>query len=478
MSIFETTSLATGGPAARRQTRTLAGIASLGAVCLAVGGAISLASPGREAALILAIAAAGLGPVVIRLVTGRLDVFEPLVAATVAFVLLFIARPIVDHALPTREFAGQNVEPNYAAMLVVVLVGVASFQLGYALVRSRPVEAPSHERRAPDVGVLFFVGLALTTASVACLLLRALLAGGLSTLFADRSELGPNAVNVPVITESVMLALPAALVLWSVPPPHRAAARLLSVVPLGVLLVSALPQGNRRDLLPAIVAFAALPYLRRGTRPRVVSLALLSILAFFLIVTPLRVSRNGEVGYWPSLVAGIEHPSRSVEALFEEQDTAMTTALAIEVRDVGTRIPWQHGSSLLAETVLQPVPRQLWAGKPETIRTQLIELNWGVRRGICFSQCPTFSVLGSLYADAGMFTVAAGCSVFGALLAAWYRYFQRRRGDPLLQAACAATVFLPFYVWWSNLGVLVLHFALLAGPLVIASALSRPKEAR
>jgi hypothetical protein len=273
-----------------------------------------------------------------------------------------------------------------------------------------------------------------------------------------------------------MLALPALLVLWSVLPPHRGAARLLAVAPLAVLLVSAIPQGNRRDLLPALVAVTALAYLRRNARPRMLSLVVVGALAFLLLITPLRTIRNGDGSYWTSLVTATEHPVRSVEALFREQDTAMTNALAIEVRDVGSRIPWQHGSAVLSETVLQPVPRQLWPTKPETIRMQLIEMNWGLRNGSCATQCPTFSVLGSLYADGGLLTVALGCFVFGAILARWYGYFRKRTGDPLIQAAYAATLFLPFYVWWSNLGALVLHFALLAAPLVIAARVARPES--
>jgi len=450
--------------------------AALAAVALAAGTVLSFAQPGVEATLISAIAVAGLVPVLVRLVAGTLDPFEPLVPATVAFVLLFIARPVFDHAAPTRTFAGQDLTAHYPKMLAVVLVGIVLFQIGYATCRPRGTVESTPAARSPDTGVLMLVAATLTLASLGFLLMRALLAGGLSSLFLDRSEIGARALNVPFISESVMLALPAVLVLWSVPRPHRAAARLLSIVPLAVLLISAIPQGNRRDLLPVVVAVTALAYLRRNARPRILSLAVVGALVFFLVVTPLRISRNGDAGYWASLVTAVEHPMRSIEGLFREQDTAMTTALAIEIRDVGTRIPWQHGTSVLSETALQPVPRQIWPTKPEPIRTQLIELNWGLRSGTCYTQCPTFSVLGSLYADAGLWTVGAGCLLFGALLARWYGYFQRRREDTLVQAAYAATLFLPFYVWWSSLGVLVLHFALLAAPLVVAARVARPER--
>ena len=460
--------------ASRPRTWAVAGRLAVVVGMLVAGAAVSLVQPTVEGALIATIAIVGIAPLIVRRAMGTLDVFEPLVPATVAFVLLFSVRPIVDVTSSAREFAGQDLTNVYPTMLVVVLIGIAAFQLGYALFRRPPRDERGGHPQQPDTGVLLVVGGLLTLAAIFFLLLRALLAGGISTLFVDRSEIGTRAFTVPFISESVMLALPALLVLWSVPPPHRAAARVLALAPLAVLLTSAIPQGNRRDLLPALVAVTALAYLRRGARPRLLSLVVVGALAFFLLVTPLRVVRNGEAGYWSSVVTAIEHPLRSVESLFREQDTAMTTALAIEVRDVGSRIPFQHGRAALSETLLQPVPRQVWPEKPETIRMQLIELNWGLRNGSCATQCPTFSVLGSLYADGGLWTVALGGFAFGAVLARWYGYFRRRQGDPLIQAAYAATLFLPFYVWWSNLGALVLHFALLAAPLVIVARAARP----
>jgi hypothetical protein len=457
----------------RQRLRLLLGWVGLAVIPLAAAAALRLERPGREATLLLAIAVASLLPLLYRCATQSLDSFEPLVPATAAFVLLFVARPTFDHARNTRSFAGVDVGPTYPTMLVVVLIGVVLFQIGYAFGRRRRTNARIPSPRDADTGMLLLVAGALTLASLGLLVLRALLAGGVSTLILNRSQFDARAINVPFVSESVMLALPALLVLWAIRGPHRVTARILSIVPLGVLLASALPQGNRRDLLPLIVGAVALLYLRRDTRPALTRLTLVAALVFLVVVTPLRASRNGGTGYGANLVTAAQHPMRSVEGLFTEEDTAMTNALAIEVRDVGARIPWQRGRSVLAESVLQPVPRQLWEAKPEPIRTQLIELNWGLRNGVCFTQCPTFSVLGSLYADAGLWTVGAGCLLIGILLARWYDYFSRRRRDPLVQAAYAATLFLPFYVWWSSLGVLLLDLVLFAAPLMLAARVAR-----
>ena len=127
----------------------------------------------------------------------------------------------------------------------------------------------------------------------------------------------------------------------------------------------------------------------------------------------------------------------------------------------------------LSETLLQPIPRQLWSGKPKSIRTQFIQHNWGMERGRCVTQCPTVSIVGSLYADYGLASVALGSLLLGWFSRAWYLLMLSMRRDPIITAAYSATLFTFFVVWWSTLASLVIDFGLYAVPILAAGVIAR-----
>ncbi len=152
------------------------------------------------------------------------------------------------------------------------------------------------------------------------------------------------------------------------------------------------PEGDRRLLLPLAVAGGAYYYLRRGRRPSWFQVAALVAATMFLVITPLREARTGQVGIGEAFVQGLQNPGAAIEGLLISQDTSQLSVLAVMISEVGDGrpIPWQWGMSTLTETVLQPIPRQVWEDKPSPIRTQFIEYNWGMAGGRCVSQCPTF----------------------------------------------------------------------------------------
>ena len=424
----------------------------------------------------IAMCAAVVIPFAWRVVRGRLDPFEPLLLATLAFVVLFLIRTAFDIARDNRVFAGViDVSATYREALLATLIAIVAFQLGYA-VRAAPRVASRLPAPPPVVSdaVLLVAGLVLTILAGAALVAKGLLAGGLDTLLLNRSQAAID-LSVPIISESVMLAVPACLLLWSVSRRATVMGLAFSAAPVAIVLVASLPSGDRRYLLEALFAAGIYLFLRFGRRPSVKLVTAAALLAFFFVITPLRVARGGEVDYWDGVAQAVGDPLSAVEELFRVGDTEMVSTLAFLMQNVGPdrEINWQYGLSFLTETVLQPIPRELWPDKPKPIRSQIIEANWGMAAGRCISICPTFSILGSLYADLGMLSVALGSAGFGFVLRCWFEYFRSWHRSTLAQIAYAPTVFLAFYAWWSSLSVLVLGLGLFVFPIVlIALAMS------
>jgi hypothetical protein len=446
-------------------------------LALAVGTLVASLSLSPRIWLLLAMAVAVVLPLLWRTLRGGIDPFEPLAPASAAFVVLFLLRPMYDTVRGDVSFVGFDVLPAYDTALTMALIAVAAFQLGYAVAR-RSRSAETEQRAVYQTRTIVLAATGLTLLASASVLASAALSGDISLVFRDRSAITIGTVNVPVIAAGAGFAVPAALLFLSVQGKGRLSALLASVVPVAVLLVAAIPKGDRRLILPLLVAAGCYYYLARGRRPSSRAIMVAILVAFFFVITPLRSARTGASTYPAELFAAVVDPVGAVESLVTAQDAAIVNALALEVSEVGDQRPisWQYGVSTLTETLLQPVPRQLWAEKPESIRLQLIEYNWGIVNGRCISQCPTFSVIGTLYADGGAVPIALGALLIGVFAGRWYVFFRSRATDPLIQAAHASVLFSFFVVWWSTLGTIVTDLAVYAVPILVTAALSRDRR--
>ncbi len=449
-------------------------------LALSAGTAVALVSLSPLAALLVGLALASNFPLVFRAAQGNLDLLEPLVPASAAFIIMFVARPAFDVSRGTLGFLDFDISNGYPMALAAALVAVIAFNVGYSVAHLPTTVAVGAQRllgfgQPRNDSTLVITGVALSIIGLSAALASAVLAGGAVTLVQDRGAIATGATNIPIVAAAATLTIPGTLLLWSVTGQSRRYARILSVFPLIVLGLTAIPKGDRRLLLPMLTAAISLGYLRRDRRPTwfVVGAALL--VAFFVVVTPFRESRSGGQSFGEALLQGIQDPGRAVEGLMLAQDTSQVGVLAVLVQEIGDDrpLPWQYGMATLTETVLQPVPRQFWANKPETIRTQFIQYNWGMEGGRCVSQCPTVSVVGSLYADFGLPSVAIGCLAIGWFSKVWYLLMMSMRKDPMITAAYSATLFTFFLVWWSNLGVVVVDFAFYALPILVAGVFAR-----
>jgi hypothetical protein len=249
-------------------------------------------------------------------------------------------------------------------------------------------------------------------------------------------------------------------------------------VPVGIILLMTVPEGNRRFFLPLALSLAVLYFVRRGKRPSILFTSIACGLLLVAAVTPARVSRTGQVSYRSALLTSLNQPLGSVGSLLEAQDTAMIDNIALATGALGEGVPFRHGLEFLSDTVLLPIPHEVWAGKPEKTRTLLIDYYYGTDKGACVTQCPTFSLVTDLYADFGLVSVAMGSALLGLLFATGYHYFRLCSDSPVAQAAYSAGLWVSFYAWWAGFAVVTLLVVLFVGPIVATAVLAGRRSAR
>jgi hypothetical protein len=240
----------------------------------------------------------------------------------------------------------------------------------------------------------------------------------------------------------------------------------------------AVPGGNRRYFLPLVVSLTVLYFVRRSKRPSILLTSIACGLLVLTVVTPARVSRTGEVSYRSALLTSLDQPLGSLGSLLEAQDTSMIDNSALAIRALGEGVPFRHGLEFLSDTVLLPIPREVWAGKPEKVRTLLIDYYYGTDNGACVTQCPTFSLVTDLYADFGLVSVAMGSALVGFLFATGYHYFRLHSDSPVAQAAYSAGLWVCFYAWWDGLSDVTFLVVLFVGPIAVTAVLAARRSAR
>jgi hypothetical protein len=147
----------------------------------------------------------------------------------------------------------------------------------------------------------------------------------------------------------------------------------------------------------------------------------------------------------------------------------MVDTLSTELQLIGGAIPFRHGVEFINSTIFSPIPRAIWPGKPEGIRDILIQYQYGS----CARQCPTFSLVGDLYADFGLWSVAAGAAIFGFVLNLMLCTLRRWPESPLIQVAYCAVLWTAFHAWRSGFSIVFEYFVFLTGPCLLLAVLGR-----
>jgi hypothetical protein len=394
--------------------------------------AFTALQPSVDAALVATIGLFCVVPLGARVVNGRFDIFEPIVAANLALLVMYVARPAAMLATSAQHsFKGYDITPHIREALVISLVGSIALQIGYgAPWAKRTAEGLSSALGRWDVGVT--VAFSLTLAAIAFLLFAVFLlqSGSLSLLF--QLLKGRSSTYDALYRNSSAyfygapaLLWPASLLLVAV----GLAARRRDLVILSVVLVVALGvfaggQGSRITLLPLVLSPIAYFYLERGRRPG----PLLVLIAGYLILTVgisyFREARTAtaRIDRTYELKKSITNPDYEYRQLVVKGiDNDMFESLAAETIIVPSKI----GASpfdFLARVLAKPIPHILWPGKPLPPEEQLIRALYPQERERASSSS---GAIGSFYQAGLLPGVALGMVLVGYALRIGWEYWRR-----------------------------------------------------
>ena len=386
-------------------------------------------------------------PLVVRAVRRRFDPFEPIVVFALAYGVMFVARPASMLAHGDLSYYGVDIRRTLPLALLLALAGGVAFVCGYelragyalgrALPKPREITTP-----AGIVGSAIMIALALVA-----LLVIVWPAGGYRrfTILLDGQtyevgQLLSARSSYPLM--ATMLVVPAAILLLALGLRERrrgllAAAALTFAFALGVMV----PVGARAFLLPLVGGCVTLAYVRRGARPRavtVVALVLLAFVASYALITVREPARRAHLDRYVKQF--VESPWVAFGPVTEREDANMAPVLAGALRVVPSSLEYRYGGAFFGDLALRPIPRPLWPGKPEPPRLQVVAAVWPDLAKDGFQ--PEFSPLLVFYWDFGLPGVAAGMALFGILCRTLYEWFLRHRANLAAQLIFSISLWL------------------------------------
>ncbi len=417
---------------------------------LAVGAGVAALSPSVRTILLACIVASLAYPVVVRAVRGAVDPFEPIFVAALIYGVMFVLRPAwviaSDDFVYSIAGRGVGIDTTFDEMLLLAAAGAIGLVAGYETAwgerwaaRLQPPRPVVSERRLLMVTLAFGgLGLVLFLGFIAVNGGKA----GLALVLSGRSAQLTEAVagSSKYLYYGPLLLVPAALVAFAIGWKRERPALIALSAALGLgLLVVRGPVGGRTSLLPLIGGFLVYFFLTRGRRPGflaiVATLAIgLTLSAFLLGVRSAR--QREEVGSRAVAAQLAADPLLALDPLLQGQDAAEAPALAAALTLIPEELGHTYGAATASDLILRPIPRTIWAGKPKPPREQVIERLWPqlYSRGIAN---PEFSVLFTLYFDAGLVGVILGMFACGLVLRAGYAYFRRHTGSMVVRLAFA-----------------------------------------
>ncbi|MPZ21994.1 MAG: oligosaccharide flippase family protein [Dehalococcoidia bacterium] len=423
-------------------------------LAVAVGVVTVLVSPELDHALIAAIGVLLLVPMAQRFATRTFDIFEPLTIFTVAYGLMFVARPIAVLVTDSTALARPGgptylLEPGYTQMLVVALIGLVGFQAGYLCGPGRRLAA---SLRLPNLGwhadTAIAAALVFALAGIALFGLFVWQAGGVEVVRSLWSGRDPSQselfrASTGYFYQGTFLLVPATLLLLATGADRKKLGPILLAACLGALvLMRAGPTGGRMLLLLLAGSLITYAYLRTGKRP-----GAMAVLAFLVVVfvalTFLRDARTQAVredqGLASVFAASVTQPGDGIESFLLGADTQMADALAVAVQVVPEEQGYRYGGATMGDALTRPIPRVLWDDKPLPPREQLISSLWPTHYQLGLAN-PEFSVLAWFYLDLGVAGVLVGTLVMGVLFRAVFELYRRQSASAVVQALYASLV--------------------------------------
>ena len=461
----------------------LAPIAS--GLLLGVGGLLAMINPSGDWVLIAGTALMLIALAVARRATaGRIDLFEPLVVFIVAWAILFVARPLMMMAYGDFALLGYETRSGFDEMLVMALIGGIAFGAGYLIpygaTQARRLNAlPSIA--TPSITVWYAVALAVVgVALFAIFLSRIGLAEAMLTLLRGRTG-GDDLLygqSTAYLYMAPLLLVPASLLLISIGLERQDRwLTALGGLVIAPVIVETAATGTRSSLLPIVASIWILPYLRKGRRPRALTVSIIALVTLVLGVGFVGNARNAStresVGFGDALRASVERPDRGVKQLLETGDTEMAPLLAIITDAVPATYEHMRGAAT-GEVFVHWVPRSLWPTKPrqgDDVMTRRLFVEPGI------SIAPRqYTPMANFYLDFGLLGVGVGMFMLGVIGRAHYAYFCAHARSATNQMLYAAT--LPFWIVLlrGNITDTVSRLFFIVPPLLLGIYLARPRQ--
>ncbi|OZC75187.1 hypothetical protein CH251_10445 [Rhodococcus sp. 06-462-5] len=418
--------------------------------------------------------------IAVMLSRSRAATFEIPVGVGAFIISIYCARIIYDLGKPALQWVNVNVEATYGLAVLSTALFSLSFFIGYLAARPKlkgvvgRLRVNEQEILAARRGswLLFAIGLCAIAATL-------VIAGGPLAFISTRGS-ATAIESVAAIQYTMMLGVVAAVLRISLSflpgnPGSSTDLRFGLLMAFPVVAIT-LAEGSRRYALPLLVGLCISWFIiRRGSIP-VLKVALVAVLGVVLVLLPLESVREGGSDSGGSFASAVVRfggdPAGAFEGLFSSQSTSMLPAFAMAIQDAESAgIDEGLGRYTLAETILQPIPQQIWPGKPESLRNELIEYRYGLSSSGCTSLCPTYGPVSTFYADYGLLGATIGGLLIG-LFAAWWTKVCFRRG--LFGVLAYAGTYWGFlYMWWSSVSALTIMVLFFGIPLLILAKLTK-----
>ena len=412
--------------------------------------AVTVADVSPTSLLLTSIILALMIPMAFHTAKGSLDLFEPLVLANIALGIMFFLRPLAVLFTGKTIHLGYDVLPTFNEALVVALVGIVFFQVGYfarwgaAWAQRLPTPSNFHPKRAVYAGWLFFI--------LGALLFGAFLAsaGGIGRVLFYLLE-GRQPSNNELYLSStgylysgISLWAATALIFFVSATAGRRKGYIYPFLAITIPLLGFYgAQGERAQMLPLVLAVPVFWYLWKNRRPKLVTLLVVSLIGFALLgwMREIRTVSNRE-DMLTKFGSAIATPLSEASDILTGPDADMFDSLSNALLVVPEHLSFQHGS-IFTDILIRIVPRPLWPEKPPESNDMLLRTLWPVHSSRSRAG-PASSLIGSFYADSGIITVALGMFLVGAILATLWCWLQRFQSN--VSAQMIYSMGLPFVV--------------------------------
>jgi hypothetical protein len=383
----------------------------------------------------------GIGSVVAATLLQRGPLLSPFSTSMAVLVSIFGIRPLLEIQLGVHVFYGHDVTDGVRGATMVGFVAVVCCAIGYVSRRRPP---------RPFVADASSTDSLLPAARAAAVLIALWLAamvyvgGGvhfLSILFSGRNAATRRALQgVPVLVSTLPTA---AAILVAV---HRI--RIERVRPLlrvervafaAVVIASLVPPmalGNRRFLLPSLIAASIAVMLPKFDRRVPLRAAAAGAVVFVLLISIPFARSTGAVGN-TSTIGGVgtylgnDGIGGAVQRYFLSFDTEMFGYVSYLDTRLGSEIPYGYGKWFAVDSVLAPLPSS--AAEAFGVRTRSNDvLQDMVGHGCDVSRtCPVPSLPGISYAEFGLLGVVVALFLWGRLCHAMQHALAAARGHRL-----------------------------------------------